>query len=64
MSDIIVVASKVKKYVKEKAAFNTSATTMEALSQKLTQILDKSIENARTEGRKTVMDRDIPNITV
>ena len=64
MSDIIVVASKVKKYVKEKSAFNTSATTMEALSQKLLQILDKSIENAKAEGRKTVMDRDVPNITI
>ena len=64
MSDILVVASKVKKYIKEKAAFNTSGTAMEALSQKLLQILDKGIENAKTEGRKTVMDRDIPNITV
>lgn len=64
MSDALVVASKVKKYAKEKGEVNTSSSTMEALSQKVMQIIDKGIENAKADGRKTLMDRDIPNLTL
>ncbi len=64
MSDSLVVASKIKKYVKEKADLNTSSNTMDALTQRLQQIVDKGIENAKADGRKTLMDRDIPNITL
>lgn len=64
MSDSLVVASKVKKYVKEKADLNTSANTMDALTQRLQQIVEKGIENAKADGRKTLMDRDIPNINL
>lgn len=64
MSDTLVVASKVKKYIKGKGNCNTSASTMDALTQRLQHILDKGIENAKADNRKTVMDRDIPNIVV
>lgn len=64
MSDSLVVASKVKKYAKEKADLNTSGATMDALTQRLQQIIDKGIENAKADGRKTLMDRDIPNVTL
>ncbi len=64
MSDVLVVASKIKKYAKEKGQVNTSSSTMEALSQKVMQIVDKGIENAKADGRKTLMDRDIPNLTL
>ena len=60
MSEIFVVASKVKKFIKEKGDCNTSASTMEALTQRLQQIVEKAIENAKADGRKTVMDRDVP----
>jgi histone H3/H4 len=56
----LVVVSKVKKYIKEKAQMNTSASTMEALTQRVSALCDKAIENAKNEGRKTVMDRDVP----
>jgi histone H3/H4 len=64
MSEILVVASKVKGYIKEKGGCNTSASTMDAVTALVTKILDKSIENAKADGRKTVMDKDIPNIEV
>ena len=64
MSEIIVVASKVKKLIKEKGECNTASSTMEALSQRLVQLVDKAIQNAKAEGRKTVMDRDVPPLTV
>ncbi|MBI2339752.1 MAG: hypothetical protein HYU99_05235 [Deltaproteobacteria bacterium] len=62
MSEIIVVASKIKKLIKEKGDCNTSASTMEALTQRVIQLIEKGIEAAKADNRKTVMDRDIPNI--
>lgn len=64
MSDIIVVASKIKKLVKEKGGLSTSASTMDVLTQRVQQIIEKGIENAKADGRKTLMDRDIPNIVL
>ena len=61
MSDVLVVASKIKKYIKEKADMNTSASTMEALTAVLTRAIDQAIESAKSDGRKTVMDRDVKN---
>ncbi len=59
MSDeILVVVSKLKKYVKEKAGMNTSGNVTEALSDRIRALCDQAIENARSDGRKTVMDRD------
>lgn len=62
MSDILVVASKIKQYIKEKSQMNTSASTLEALTQVIKETCDKAIANAQADGRKTVMDRDVsPN---
>jgi histone H3/H4 len=58
MSNVLVVASKVKTYIKEKAGMNTSATVMEALTKVVERACDKAVENAKNEKRKTVMDRD------
>ena len=57
-SEVLVVASKLKNYIKDKSGMNTSAAVMSVLSQRLRTICDEAIENARREGRKTVMDRD------
>lgn len=37
---------------------NTSGQVMDVLSDHLRVICDRAIENARAEGRKTVLDRD------
>lgn len=58
MSEILVVASKVKAYIKDKSGMNTSATVMEALTQVVEKACQRAIENAKNEKRKTVMDRD------
>ena len=58
MGDILVVTSKVKKLVKEKSGFNTSSTLIDKLSDKVVQMCESAIENAKSDGRKTVMDRD------
>lgn len=58
MSQILVVASKVKTLIKEKSGMNTSASVMEALSKVIEHECEKAIESAKSEKRKTVMDRD------
>lgn len=61
MSEVLVVASKVKSYIKEKSGMNTSGAVPEELSKRVALLLDKAVENAKNDGRKTVMDRDVPN---
>jgi len=60
MADALVVASKVKKYIKDKSGMNTSASVMDVLTGVISKVCDQAIENAKTDGRKTVMDRDFP----
>ena len=57
--DILVVTSKVKKYIKEKGEMNTSAETVDILSKAVERLCGKGIEAAKADGRKTVMARDI-----
>lgn len=59
MSDVLVVTSKVKKFIKEKGEMNTSAETIAMLSKAIEQLCAKGIEAAKADGRKTVMARDI-----
>lgn len=56
--EILIVASKLKQYIKDKYDLNTSANVMEALSTIVRRHADKACMRARSEGRKTVMDRD------
>lgn len=56
--DILIVASKLKAYIKDKHDMNTSANVMEVLSRHVRRLSDRACEKARGDGRKTVMDRD------
>jgi len=58
MSDTLVVVSKVKTFVKNKSQMNTSASAMPALTKVVEDACERAIENARRDGRKTIMDRD------
>jgi len=57
-NEILVVASKLKNYIREKSGMNTSASALGVLSERVRQLCDQAIENARNDGRKTVKDRD------
>lgn len=59
MADVLVVTSKVKKYIKEKGGCNTSSETVEVLSKAVERLCQKGVESAKSDGRKTVMARDI-----
>lgn len=57
-AEVLIVASKLKNYIRAKSGMNTSGNVMEALSAKIRGLTDQAIENAKRDGRKTVMDRD------
>ncbi|MEE2664460.1 MAG: hypothetical protein VX681_10125 [Myxococcota bacterium] len=57
-NEVLVVASKVKTYIKEQGDMKTSASVLSALSDKIRSMCDGAIASARSDGRKTVLDRD------
>ena len=57
-TEILIVASKLKQYVKDKYDLNTSSNVMDALSKEVRKLTDSAADRARAEGRKTLMDRD------
>ncbi len=57
-TDILIVVSKMKDYVKAKHGMNTSGDVSEVLSQIVRVHIDEAIHKAREEGRKTLMGRD------
>jgi histone H3/H4 len=58
--EVLVVASKVKTYIKANGDMKTSGSVLQTLSDRLRRLCDEAIESARSDGRKTVLDRDIP----
>jgi len=56
--DVLVVASKVKAYIKARSGMNTAGSVMTALSEQVRKLCDDAIRTAMKNERKTVMDRD------
>jgi len=59
-NEILVISSRVKDYIRRQTGLNTSDRVLEPLSAIIRQICDDAAQQARDEGRKTVLDRDIP----
>jgi len=60
--DILVVVSKLKKYIKARSGMNTSDGVTAVLSDHIRRVCNEAIRNAAREGRKTVMDRDFEDL--
>ena len=58
--EVLIVASRLKDYVKTRSGFATSDRVLEPLSRIVREVCDRAIRNAQRDGRKTVLDRDIP----
>jgi len=58
--DVLIVASRLKDYVRAKSGYNTSDRVLGPLSAIVRRIVDEAIRNAQREGRRTVLDRDVP----
>jgi hypothetical protein len=58
--DILIVISKLKKYIKDRSGMNCSDAVAEVLSDHVRALADDSIRAAGRDERKTVLDRDVP----
>jgi hypothetical protein len=58
--DILVVVSKLKKYIKDRSGFNTSDQIFDLISDHVRAICDEAIRCAARHDRKTVLERDMP----
>ena len=56
--DVLVVVSKLKKYVRAKYGMNTSGNVADVLSDQIRAMCDKAAEHAQGDKRKTLMGRD------
>ncbi len=56
--DVLVVASKVKSYIKDRN-MNTSADAINQLSERVYTMLDEATARTQANGRKTVKPQDI-----
>lgn len=57
--ETLIIASRLKEYINAKSGYNTSGSVMDVLSDFVRAIAHQAIDNARVEGRKTVLDRDL-----
>jgi histone H3/H4 len=55
---VLVVVSKLKKYVKETSGMNTSDGVAAVLSTHLRSLCREATRHAAEDGRRTVFDRD------
>ena len=58
--DILVVASKLKAYIRARSGMKTSEGVLVTLSDAIRDLCDEAIHRAAASERKTVMNRDFP----
>jgi hypothetical protein len=58
--DMLIVVSKLKKYIKDRSGMNCSDAVADVLSDHVRALCDESIRAAGRDERKTVLDRDVP----
>lgn len=56
--DVLVVVSKLKKFIRARSGMNTSDTVVSVLSDHLRDLSVRALRHAAADGRKTVFDRD------
>ena len=49
-----------KKYIKDRSGMNCSDGVLDGLSDHVRAVCDEAIRIAAQDGRKTVLDRDVP----
>ena len=58
--EVLIVVSKMKKYIKDRSGMNCSDAVADMLSEHVRAICDEAIRAAARDERKTVLDRDVP----
>jgi hypothetical protein len=59
--EVLIVASRLKDYIRARSGFNTSDAVLAPLSDAVRRLCDEAIVNAERAERQTVLDRDIPD---
>jgi hypothetical protein len=57
---VLIVASRLKQYIRAESGMSTSDRVLGPLSDVVRQLCDLAIESARRAERGTVLDRDVP----
>lgn len=57
--DMLIVVSKMKKYIKDRSGMNCSDAVADVLSDHVRALCDDAIRAAGRDERKTVLDRDV-----
>ncbi|CAN5691207.1 hypothetical protein BH11MYX3_BH11MYX3_45840 [soil metagenome] len=60
--DMLIVVSKLKKYIKDRSGMNCSDSVADMLSDHVRAVADEAIRAAGRDERKTVLDRDVPRV--
>jgi hypothetical protein len=60
--DILIVVSKLKKYIKDRSGMNCSDAVADMLSDHVRLLCDEAIRAAARDERKTVLDRDVTRV--
>jgi hypothetical protein len=60
--DVLIVISKLKAYVRARSGMNTSDAVVDVLSDRVRELCDQAIDQARTHGRRTLLDRDFDGL--
>lgn len=58
--EVLIVASRLKDYVRARSGMNTSDRVLGPLSDIVRSVCDEAIRNAERDGRKTLLERDVP----
>jgi len=61
-TEVLVVVSKLKKYVRDWSGMNTSDSAMAVLSDHLRELCREATRRAGMDGRRTVLDRDFTKV--
>jgi hypothetical protein len=59
-TEVLIVASRLKEYIRVKSGYKMSERVLDPLSDIVRKVCDEAIRNAQRNGRMTVLDRDIP----
>jgi hypothetical protein len=60
VEEVLIVASRLKDFIRSRSGFNTSDGVLEPLSEIVREACEEAMRAAERDGRRTVLDRDIP----
>jgi histone H3/H4 len=61
-AEVLIVVSKLKKYVRDRSGMNTSDGVVAVLSDHVRELCREAIRQAGQDGRRTVLDRDFTKV--